>query len=86
MCSVAVDFAKHGECVSKKNFMFLNKIAEENPDFLERGFKEKKSQGVLGHLYRDAKSDDALKEFMNNEWKNSIKLDYVIDENIINLT
>jgi len=36
MCSVAVDFAKHGECVSKKNYEAFNKEITMFPDYLER--------------------------------------------------
>ena len=33
MCSVAVDFAKHGECVSRKNFKHLQDLVIAKPDF-----------------------------------------------------
>jgi hypothetical protein len=37
MCSIAVDFAKHGKCVSQKNFIkFQKKFNKKYPDFLER--------------------------------------------------
>jgi hypothetical protein len=58
MCSIAVDFAKHGKCVSSKNFAEIkDKFSSKYPDFLERdslyGDKTYISNGVLGHLYRD---------------------------------
>lgn len=65
MCSVAVDFAKHGECVSKKNFSKIQKkFNSKYPDFLERdqlfGVKTYISNGVLGLLYRDLGIKEAL--------------------------
>ena len=39
----------------------------------------------MGHLYRDAKTDEALLEFIKNEWKMSIQIEYEIDRNILNL-
>lgn len=86
MCSVAVDFAKHGECVSKQNFSRMQKIIDSLPDFLEKDHKPSfESDGILGHLYRDIKSDDALKQFISNDWKFSINLDYDLDKNILDL-
>lgn len=60
MCSVAVDFAKHGECVAKDNFIEMQKEVEMNPDFMERNSNSYQSSGVLGHLYRDINTDSAL--------------------------
>jgi RNA-dependent RNA polymerase len=37
MCSVAVDFAKHGECVSKKNYAeMMDDVGKIMPDFMEK--------------------------------------------------
>lgn len=86
MCSVAVDFAKHGECVSSKNYMAMKKEIDAHPDFLERaGGRSCESQGVLGHLYRDIKTDNALLQFIDNEWQNSISLQYELDQNVLDL-
>lgn len=62
MCSVAVDFAKHGECVSKKNFLEMQEeVKNEVPDFMEKSTtRSYESQGVLGFLYRDINTDVAL--------------------------
>jgi hypothetical protein len=58
MCSVAVDFAKHGECVSTKNYEDMKKeIQGKKPDFMDGAVE---SEGVLGQLYRDVSSEDAL--------------------------
>ena len=43
------------------------------------------SEGVLGYLYRDIKTENALIEFIDNEWKNSITLQYELDQNILYL-
>lgn len=86
MCSVAVDFAKHGECVSSKNYAAMKKEIDANPDFLERATgRSFESQGVLGHLYRDIKTETALLQFIDNEWQNSISLRYELDKNVLNL-
>lgn len=80
MCSVAVDFAKHGECVSKQNYKRMQDIIKELPDFLEKEHRPSfESDGVLGHLYRDVKSEEALSDFISNDWNYSINLNYKLD-------
>jgi len=60
MCSVAVDFAKHGECVSKANYKAYQDPGRCHPDFMEKDpARTYQSEGVLGHLYRDIKNDSA---------------------------
>lgn len=51
--SIAVDFAKHGECVSARNYEHLERILNNTyPHFLEKHFKpSRESTGVLGLLY-----------------------------------
>lgn len=88
MCSVAVDFAKHGECVSKRNYKFMQDLIDQYPDFLEKDPFQKPSfpsDGVLGQLYRDIDSTQALNDFIQNDWTHSIALQYELDENILNL-
>lgn len=88
MCSVAVDFAKHGECVSKQNFKWMQALIEEYPDFIEKDSLLKpsfESPGVLGQLYRDISSSSALTDFIQNDWTNSVALQYELDDNILNL-
>jgi hypothetical protein len=90
MCSVAVDFAKHGECVAAKNYTKMKQEIAAYPDFLERATSRSSpstfaSQGVLGHLYRDIKTEKALLQFIDNEWQNSISLRYELDQNILDL-
>jgi len=51
--AVAVDFAKHGECVSRKSYEHLEKLLEAWPDFLEKHTQAmRQSDGILGRLYR----------------------------------
>lgn len=77
LCSVAVDFAKHGECVSKENFDYLQKKVEMFPDFMEREqSKTYQSTGVLGRLYRELSGDESLEQFVENDWKFSIRVEY----------
>ena len=87
MCSVAVDFAKHGECVSKKNFEDLQKLVRDHkPDFMEKDdMKAVQSDGVLGILYRDIKCDNAQSNFISNDWKKTIRLEYNLDPKILSL-
>mmetsp|Transcript_29111 Transcript_29111/g.43877 ORF Transcript_29111/g.43877 Transcript_29111/m.43877 type:complete len:94 (-) Transcript_29111:992-1273(-) len=77
MCSVAVDFAKHGECVSRKNFADLTKLITRFPDFLEKkGQIRFESQKVLGQLYRGIKSSNALDQLVENDWNMAVCLKY----------
>ena len=89
MCSVAVDFAKHGESVSRENYADMKEIIEHsNPDFLERANLKKptfESEGVLGQLYRDVCCTEPIREFMTQDWLNAVRRDFQIDPNIIGL-
>ncbi len=38
--SVAVDFAKHGECVAKTEYQKFEKMLEASPDFFEKPWKK----------------------------------------------
>lgn len=89
MCSVAVDFAKHGECVSEENYAAMRKLCTQaNPDFLERDSMKKRtfeSEGVLGQLYRDVSCSEPLHQFVENEWKNAVRADYKLDSKILTM-
>ena len=62
------------------------KVTKIFPDFLEKDpAKTVKSDGVLGHLYRDVKNDEAQDQFFKNDWENSILLQYEMDKNIMGL-
>ena len=61
MCSVAVDFAKHGECVSKENYAAIQAQIDAYPDFMERTAKNTFQSGnVLGQLFRDLSCEEPL--------------------------
>ena len=78
--SVAVDFAKHGECVSKSEYATIEKMVEAWPDFFEKEFRKmRKSDGVLGKLYRDVHNEQAMEAFIRNDYKFSVMLDYQLD-------
>ena len=65
LASVAVDFAKHGECVSKKEYEHLEKIIVKWPDFFEKQNKPfKESQGILGILYRAMCCEQVTQDYL----------------------
>ena len=68
--SVAVDFAKHGECVPREEFSHMIKMLDQWPDFFEKKNKKMRiSEGVLGQLYRDLSNEKCYKDFMNNQYR-----------------
>lgn len=67
MQSVAVDFAKHGECVPRDEFQHMLKMLEKWPDFFEKKNKVmRESKGILGQLYRELSNEKCYKDFMSN--------------------
>lgn len=65
--SIAVDFAKHGECVPRAHFSDILKTLRNWPDFFEKSSKPfRESEGVLGKLYRDLSNEESYKEYMRN--------------------
>ena len=67
--SIAVDFAKHGECVSKEEYEGLDKLITEWPDFFEKPWKKiRKSNGILGKLFRDINNEKAVEELLRDDW------------------
>lgn len=53
LVSVAVDFAKHGECVTEEDYKDIS--VSKWPDFMEKDkdkFTVYESQSILGKLYR----------------------------------
>jgi hypothetical protein len=71
--------------VSTHDYEELKDIVKEWPDFFERPFGDPRiSEGALGKLYRDINNEKAMTLFLKNEFKNSIKLDYTLDINILN--
>ena len=67
LASVAVDFAKHGECVHVDSFKRFEKLLFEEggwPDFFEKVAKSgRKSEGILGILYRSITTKEPLRDF-----------------------
>ena len=67
LASVAVDFAKHGECVHVDSFRQFEKLLLEDggwPDFFEKTAKNvRKSDGILGILYRSVVCAEPMREF-----------------------
>lgn len=80
LASVAVDFAKHGECVSKESYLHLEKMIEQWPDFFEKltmNFRTcRESEGILGILYRSISCAKPMEEFQLQDYKSSVLLDY----------
>ena len=68
LLSIAVDFAKHGECVSPDHFEHLQKVLDKKwPDFFEKPNAPLRiSDGVLGKLYRDINNEKPLNDFIQN--------------------
>lgn len=85
--SIAVDFAKHGECVSPKDFEGVQQLLDKWPDFFEKSpqYKVRISSGILGKLYREINNTKAQVQFMKNEFKFSIKLKYTLDLKILKM-
>ena len=84
--AVAVDFAKHGECVSHKEYNQISKLVREWPDFFEKEqMRMRKSHGVLGQLYRDISNEQAMEAYLKNDYKHAILLDYKLDPRILSL-
>ena len=87
LASVAVDFAKHGECVSRLEYAHIEKIIDVWPDFFEKPKKRiKVSDGILGKLYRSLNYDAAMLEFQKNDYKNAVMLEYELDPAILKMT
>jgi hypothetical protein len=60
--SISVDFAKHGECVTKEVYSEMRKQAHDYPVFIESNFKwqlekRRESTGVLGKLFSEVSED-----------------------------
>ena len=61
-------------------------LDDDFPDFMERDpSKSYVSNGILGILYRDIQNENALYQFIKNDWENSICLQYSLDDKILGL-
>lgn len=80
LASVAVDFAKHGECVHVDSFKQFEKLLVSEggwPDFFEKASKNvKKSEGILGILYRSITTNEPMSHFQQQDYKSSVLLNY----------
>lgn len=90
LASVAVDFAKHGECVSYDKFKSIKKQIEETygyPDFMEKRSKSVDMIGksILSKLYQQVELDQARQDFIQADWHASVKFDYKLDQEILDL-
>ena len=84
MQSIAVDFAKHGECVDPKAMLRVERMVHDWPDYFEKPYKEMRvSTGILGQLFRDISNEKAMEELLRFDWENAIKNDYELDTRIL---
>ena len=82
--SIAVDFAKHGECVPPNAIKKIQEEFTKWPDFFEKDNQEsRRSEGVLGKLYRDIRNEDVMEEFIKQDYETAILFKYEIDKRII---
>lgn len=80
LASVAVDFAKHGECVALDSFSSMQERLKKWPDFMEKkNIIEYESKGVLGKLWRDLDSKDACLQFQKQDYETSVKFEYALN-------
>ena len=69
LASIAVDFAKHGECVAKSEYKDLELELKEWPDFFEKPNRDcYESDGILGVLYRSLDSKPVADLFQRQEY------------------
>lgn len=84
--SVAVDLAKHGECVAQEAYQKYDNLLEDWPDFFEKPYKKMRiSQGILGKLFRDIDINQIYEASLRDDYKHSICLDYELDNAILSL-
>ena len=82
--SIAVDFAKHGECVPVGAFKKMQDDFTCWPDFFEKENQESRiSDGVLGVLFRDISNEAVMEAFIEQDYLTAIKFEYELDQRII---
>ena len=82
--SIAVDFAKHGECVPPAAFKPMQEAFTYWPDFFEKDNQESRlSDGVLGVLYRDISNEGPMEAFIRQDYQTAIKFEYELDKRIV---
>ena len=85
--SIAVDFAKHGEPVSKGETWEIEEQIKAWPDFFEKSNQRMyESQGILGQLYREISNREAMEKLIQFDYEMAILCLYELDLRIVNQT
>lgn len=83
---MAVDFAKHGKCVSKSSYEHIEEKLIQWPDFMESGNPKKEvieSPYILGKLYRAVDCKRYFKKCIEADHSRSINLKYKVNYAIV---
>ena len=86
LISVAVDFAKHGKCVSKSSYEHIEEKLTQWPDFMESKNPKKEvieSQHILGKLYRAVDCKHFFKKCIEGDHSRAVLLDYRLNTAIL---
>lgn len=86
LISVAVDFAKHGKCVSKGSYQYIEEKLHQWPDFMESGNPKKEiieSPHILGKLYRAVDCKQYFKKCIEGDHLRSVCLEYRFNSAIL---
>lgn len=82
--SIAVDFAKHGECVDPSAMKRLQGLVDEWPDYFENPNKMlRTSDGILGQLFREISNEKAMEGLLKYDFEMAIKMEYELDPRIL---
>ena len=86
LISVAVDFAKHGKCVSRGSYEHIEERLSQWPDFMEAGNPKKEvleSPHILGRLYRGVDCKRYFKKCIEGDHRRSVALDYKLNQAVL---
>ena len=86
LIGVAVDFAKHGKCVSKNSYERIEEKLTQWPDFMESGNPKKEiieSPYILGKLYRGVDCKSYFKKCIEGDHIRSVVLEYKFNAYIL---
>ena len=78
MCQIAVDFAKHGQCVNKNDFVNLQKIKNKR----DRLKVDKKDQ-ILDQLNKNLFIEEYYNSYIKKDWQFAILKEYTLNKDII---
>lgn len=79
-----MDFAKHGECVQREDFLKMMRMLKQWPDFFEKTHKPmRESVGILGKLYRDLSNEKSFREYMQNQYKYQVQMQWEIEPRLL---